>query len=254
MDIYKEMTAMGCFTLEDIVRVTGSESSAAWQIKKYLGQGYIERVRRDLYVAISLETACPVLNRYQIATKAADDACISHHSAFEFYGYGNQVFHEIYFISGKRVRPFSYDGYDFRPLSRKGESGIVETDSGVRITSIERTVIDSISDFEKVTGLEEILRCIDLIPSLDYNKLLEALEMHGHEQLYQKAGYILESFNDNLNLPEEFFDECVKRSSDSKTYLFDKQDNFIYHPKWKLYAPANLREVIDKGVPEIEEI
>jgi len=74
-----------------------------------------------------------------------------------------------------------------------------------RVTSLEWTVIDSIADFEKIGGLEELLRCLLLIPSLDCNKLLDALELYGRAQLYQKAGYILESWKEELSLPEPFF-------------------------------------------------
>ena len=65
-------------------------------MKKFLYQkkDYIERVKRDLYVAISLETQQPIANRYVIASHISNDAAVSYHSAFEFYGYSNQVFYE----------------------------------------------------------------------------------------------------------------------------------------------------------------
>ena len=36
------------------------------------------------------------------------------------------------------------------------------------------------------------------IPALDEKGLLESLEIYGREQLYQKAGYILESYKGEL--------------------------------------------------------
>lgn len=125
--MYKELTAMRCFTHNEMVKFTGSESSAAWKIKKYLKKGYIERVRRDLYAVISMETEQPIPNRFQIASKAADDACVSHHSTFEYYGYGNQVYYEVYFATRKRVRPFYYDGVNYCPIMSKSDVGIIET-------------------------------------------------------------------------------------------------------------------------------
>lgn len=254
MELYKELAALRCFTHKDMVQLVGSESAAVWQIKNYLQKGYIERVRRDLYAVISMETGQAIPNRYQIASRAADDACVSHHSAFEFYGYGNQVFYDVYFATEKRVRPFSYDGVSYCPLAYRGNVGIIETNTGVRVTSLERTVIDSIADFEKIGGLEELLRCLMLIPSLDSDKLLDALELYGRGQLYQKTGYILEALKDELSLPEQFFTECEKRSSASKTYLFEKQENFVLHSKWKLFAPKNLKSIVDKGVTDYDAV
>ena len=56
MERYKELAALRCFTHDDMVQLAGSESSAVWQIKSYLQKGYIERVRRNLYAVISMET------------------------------------------------------------------------------------------------------------------------------------------------------------------------------------------------------
>ena len=48
MDLYKELAAMLCFTRDGLAKRLGSASAAAWQIRKFLEKGYIERVRRDL--------------------------------------------------------------------------------------------------------------------------------------------------------------------------------------------------------------
>lgn len=122
------------------------------------------------------------------------------------------------------MRPFDYDGLHYQPVVWRGDAGVVETDNGVRATSLERTVVDSIADFTRICGLEELLRCLALIPSLDEKRLLEALEMYGQGQLYQKAGYILEAYKGELSLSEIFFSECMVNSSINKTYLFSKQD------------------------------
>ena len=254
MDLYKELAALRCFTHADMVRITGSESAAQWQIKNYLKKGFIERVRRDLYVVVSLETEQPIPSRYQIASRIADDSYVSHHSAFEFYGYANQVFYDVYFGSERRVRSFEYDGLDYRQVVWRGCTGVQKTNIGVRVTSLERTVIDSIADFPRIGGLEELLRCLSLIPSLDEEKLLEALEVYDRGQLYQKAGYILESYKDELSLSNMFFEKSAARISASKTYLFENQNDFVFHEKWQLYAPADLKKIVDKGVNDYDAV
>ena len=88
-----------------------------------------------------METGQAIPNRYQIASRVTDDACVSHHSAFEYYGYANQVFYDVYFTTQKRVRPFSYDGVNYCPMACRGNTDIIKTDTGIRVTSLERTVI-----------------------------------------------------------------------------------------------------------------
>lgn len=63
-----------------------------------------------MYVAISLETQQPIATRYVIASHISNDAAVSYHSAFEFYGYSNQVFYETQVTSESRFRDFEYDG------------------------------------------------------------------------------------------------------------------------------------------------
>lgn len=254
MDLYKKLIDLRVFTYSDMVQLTGSDSKAEWQIKNYLQKGYIERVRRDLYAVVSMETEQPIPSRFQIASHAAADACVSHHSAFEFYGYANQVFYDVYFTTLKRVRPFDYDGLHYQPVIWRGNVEITETNNGVRVTTLERAVIDGIADFSRIGGLEELLRCISLIPSLNEQKLLNVLKAYGRGQLYQKTGYILETFQDDLHLSDAFFKECASGSSNSKMYLFEKQDDFVFHKRWKLYGPENLKKLIDKGVADYDAV
>lgn len=254
MDLYKELAALRCFTHSDMVKIMDSESAAQWQIKNYLKKGYIERVRRDLYAVISMETEQPIPSRFQIASRISADAYVSHHSAFEFYGYANQVFYDVYFGTAKKVRPFNYDGLNYQPVIWRGNEGIEKTNNGVRVTSLERTVIDSIADFTRIGGLEELLRCLALIPSLDEKKLLEVLAKYGRRHLYQKAGYVLEAYKEELSLSDAFFEKCAAGVSASKTYLFDRQDDFVFYEKWMLYAPKELKKLIDKGVNDYDAV
>lgn len=254
MNLYKELATLRCFTHQDLVRLTGSESAAQWRIRTYLKKGYIERVRRDLYAVISLETEQPIASRFLIASRAAADACVSYHSAFEFYGYANQVFYEVYVAVPARIRPFVYDGISYVPVLYQGETGVAETDTGVCVTSLERTVVDCVADLSLAGGLEEFLRCLALIPSLNEKGLMDALNMYERAQLYQKAGYILSAYQDDLMLSDGFFEECEKKSSASKTYLTEDRQGYVLHPRWKLYAPANLKALVNKGVADYDAV
>lgn len=253
MKYYKELAELGCFSYSDLIKLTGNGNTAHSLASAYLKKGYIERIRRDLYAAVSMETGQPIPTRYQIASNLAEDACVSHHSAFEFYGCASQVFYEVYVATKSRFTDFEYDGLNYRRIAPRGEA---ETAAAGRVcvTNLERTVIDSIADFEKIGGLEETLRCIRLVPSLDPDKLLSALAVYDTAFLYQKTGYILEALNEGLHLPETFFDECVRHISGSKMYLSKERHNYILHEKWKLFAPVNLPALTEKGVTDYDAI
>ena len=198
MKYYESMANIGCFSRSELAEALHlGDATVATLLQQYQKKGYIERVRHDLYVVISIENKQPVLSRYAIGGRIFSDACVSHHSAFEVYGYANQVFYEVYVTTGSRFKDFEYDGITYRRVAPKGNVQ-KETVSGVRVAGIEQTVIDSINAVDKIGGLEELLRCLSLIPYLNEEKLLLALAEYKNGFLYQKAGFYWSSFAQSL--------------------------------------------------------
>jgi len=252
MKYLDKLIELGCFSRRDVVALTGNEHAAHSLLYDYINAAYIERIRRDLYTAISLETKQPIANRFMIATNIAEDACVSFHSALEYYGYANQVFYEVYVTTDSRFSNFTYDGITYSRISPRIDSGITTTNTGIRITDLERTVVDSIYAFEKIGGLEELFRCLMLVPSLRTDKLLTYLDDYGLANLYQKTGFILMQFSEQMGLPKSFFDYCKSKIPKSKKYLYSEKDtlseHFILHEDWMLFAPANIKSITSKGV------
>ncbi|MDD2362064.1 MAG: hypothetical protein PHH84_03775 [Oscillospiraceae bacterium] len=122
----------------------------------------VKKIRNNLYTCVNVADGQPVASKYHIACAINETAYISHHSAFEYMGISNQVFYEMYVYSMKRFANFEFEGITYKYISSKIEDGVIvpKNTQGIRITSIERTVVDSIKDFEKIGGLEELLNCI----------------------------------------------------------------------------------------------
>ncbi|MDO4555044.1 MAG: transcriptional regulator [Lachnospiraceae bacterium] len=253
MKYYEKLIDFGCFNKEQIVQLTGSEAAASSLLYDYQKKGYIERVRRNFYAVISLETKQPLYSRYQLGSHIAEDACISHHSAFEVYGYANQVFYEVYVATNLRFEKFEYDGIWYQKIERKKNIDMIQNGQ-IRITGIEQTVVDSIRDFEKIAGIEEVLRCILLIPDLKEEKLLEALERYQNGFLYQKCGYIFEQLRDRFSLSDNFFVECERHIATTKRYLRKEYKDTKWHEKWHLYAPKQLENLVNKGVNNYDAV
>lgn len=85
---------------------------------------------------------------------------------------------------------FSFEDQNYVFIQNKYNFGIDER-KHVRVTDLERTVLDSIKDFEKIAGFEELIQCISLVKYLSEEKMLAYLEQYGNQFLYQKAGFIL---------------------------------------------------------------
>ena len=253
MKHYEKLLEKGCFSRKQLVDIVGTATVANQVIYEYQKKGLVEKVKRDFYVVISLETKQPVFSRYQIGSHLFLDACITHHSAFEVFGYGSQVFYECYVATDKRFHDFEYDGVLYRRVERKPNMDIVQQ-GNIRVTSVEQTVVDSIRDFEKIAGIEEVIRCMMLVPGLNEKKVLECLAKNNNGFLYQKCGYLFEEMQEEFHFSVEFFKQCEQRSSGAKRYLLKESKDNVFHKRWKLYAPASLKGLIDKGVDDYDAI
>lgn len=253
MKHYESLLAKGCFTREQLIDIVGTSSAANQVIYEYQKRGLIEKVKRDFYVVISIETKHPVFSRYQIGSNLFSDACITHHSAFEVFGYGSQVFYECFVATDKRFSDFEYDGVVYRRVERKPDTEVIQQ-GNIRVTSVEQTVVDSIRDFEKIAGLEEVIRCMMLVPGLNEQKILACLAKNNNGFLYQKCGYIFEDLKEEFRFSATFFEECEKYSSGAKRYLTKESQNNVFHKRWKLYAPQTLKGLIDKGLGDYDAI
>lgn len=164
------------------------------------------------------------------------------------------MFYEVQVTSASRFRTFSYDGITYRHIGQRIEGGVSEEPNGIRVTTLERTVIDSINLFEKTGGLEELVRCLALIPALDEAKLTACLSEYNSGILYQKTGYILSHFAGTLGLSGTFFENCSAHIPKGKNYLHQNGQNFVWNVKWRLYAPADLMQLISKGINDYNAI
>jgi len=206
MKHYEELLDKGCFTWEDVCNIVRNPNTASNLIQNYLKKGYIKSIERNLYVAINIADNIPVISRFIIASHITSSSYVSHHSAFSYYGYANQVFYDVYLSSSSKFNSFEFDGFTYRYVMSRIDEGVNKIVDDTVVTDLERTVIDSINDFEKIGGLEELLRCLSMISYADETKLLRYLECYGKQFLYQKTGS-LRAFAQKKYQPDLLFDD-----------------------------------------------
>lgn len=210
-------------------------------IKKNLRDFNIKKVRNSLYVSIDSK-GYNLSNKFQIASKINKYAYISYHSALEYYGLANQVFNDVIVSSSVRFNNFVFEDseYIFIKSNNYEQVNFIELEE-IRIPSLEKTIIDCIDDINLAGGIEEIANALEQIKYLDEMKLLDALKSYNKVFLYQKTGYLLEMFNGNLSLSENFFEECKKHlTAQIKYFLNDDYNDVVLNKKWRLIAPINL--------------
>ncbi len=250
MDVYSELAKYPVFTIDDVKKFTNNEKTAYSKLDRLMKKGLVKKIRKNIYSVVNPATGLIVSTRYQVACAITNTSYISHHSAFEYYGFANQVFYEVYVSSETKFNHFDYDHVTYKYVASRMKEGVVEAKNttGVRITDLERTVIDSIRDFNKIGGLEELINCLEGVHYLDEKKLRRYLDIFNTQGLYQKTGFLLDHYHKEMQLSKEFLEYCKSKIGKSKRYLVSEAKvNSYYNCEWELMVPEGLFDVTDQG-------
>lgn len=245
MKYYKDFLKFNVFSFEEAKKIINS-SNPIKILEEYIKKNYLLKIRRGLYGTIDLSTSSFLGNKFLIGSKINKNSFISCHSAFEYYSSYNQVFNNCQVGSLTRFENFEFEGINYEYFLMKSNTQIIKI-NGIKITTLERTVVDSIYYLNKAMDLEELLKCIELLPKLDEKKIIEMLNEYNYSFLYRKVGYILSYFKKELDLSDSFFEYCLKKSDvKNKAKISNKEINKLeYIEKWNLYAYKDLKKIIN---------
>jgi len=245
----EEFHKLKIFHKKDIVALTGDENAAKELLRRYKQRGLISQVRRDLYVATEFATKTSSASRYEIGSQINNSSFLSYHAALEYHGLAHQVFYELQISSKERFNSFEYERISYIYSESKSDIGVVTppTDTLIRVTDLERTILDCLNKIDRSGGLEEIVECFALITYVNENKLQDYLKQFRKQALFQRAGFILSYFQKEMKLSDAFFDLCKSKIGKSIRYLTDKQGSDTYFNEWKLYAPENILSFLEQG-------
>jgi predicted transcriptional regulator of viral defense system len=254
MKYYEQLLRMEVFNLAEVEQLTGSIASAKNLLDRYVKKGFVKKVRRNLYYCVNLENKNSTANRFVIGSNINNTTFISHHSAFEYYGLAHQTFYELNISSEKLFRNFDFEGITYKYVRSHFEQGVMtpETNSKIRVTNLERTVIDCIQNIKLSGGTEELFQCLDSVLILNNDRLFEYLILYDIKFLYQKAGYIFEKYQKNFNVKDEIIKSCQQQVSNSIRYFDEdaREGNGSLIKKWNLIVPKNIEKDSKQGAVE----
>lgn len=245
MNLYFELLKKPVFNMGDVNFYYNNIDSARSAIKRLMKEGMVAKIRNNMYTCVSGETGAPVANRFQIASYITPTSYVSHHTAMEYYGITDQIYYDVYVSSETGFRDFVFDGYTYRFIVSKCSEGIERPpySGGIAVTNLERTIADSIKDMDKIAGVEEVVQNIESVHQIQEKRLLKYLEVYQKQFLYQKTGYLLSHYKEQMGLSDMFFEKCKKKIGKSKRYLTRDQTGGSYDDTWKLIIPDDMRKM-----------
>ena len=232
------------FSLFEIQACFETEAKAAYWITSSLKKERISKIRNGLYALVNPATGLIYADKFMLGSNIIEKGYIAYQGALEFHGFANQVFNHIFVASKNRFYGFEYGGIIYERVQSVIPDGVITVKSScdIRVTDLERTVIDCIDDTLRAGGAEELLTAMSYIKKLDYEKILQYLKAYNKNNLWQKAAYLFEKMKNVLKFPKVFFDECQKGVSKRVIYFLNN-DNYgqtSFNKEWNIIAPVKL--------------
>lgn len=229
-------------TLE-IPRVNAAKLLARWA-----AQGWLQRIRQGIYVAVPLESeradSSPE-DSWVIAEAAFAPCYISGWSAAEHWGLTEQVFRTVLISTTRRVRDreprMGGIAFRLRTVSKKAFFGFKTVWRGrtrVSVSDPSRTIIDLLSDPSLGGGLRSSVDMLqNYLASKEYRdvaQLVTYADTLGVGAVFKRLGYLLAKF-----APEE--EAAIARCAKSLTTGNAKLDPALPSKKlvtvWRLWLP-----------------
>jgi len=223
-------------------------------LQYHLDQGNLRRVRRGLYVVVppGADASNHPVDPYLVAAKLADDAVLAYHTALEFHGKAYTVFDRYVVQTRRTLRPTAFDGFHFegvafpkplRDASREHFATKVVDRQGVdvRVTQLERTLVDVLDRPKLSGGWEEIWRSLELVEYFDLELVLAYVGLLDNATTSAKVGFFLQQHAEALWVEERHLAVLRQRCPKQPHYLMRGKSGKLVS-EWNLVVPAAVLE------------
>lgn len=217
-------------------------------------QGHIRRLRRGLYATIPPGGAADI-DSFLVAASLAEDATLAYHTALAFHGRAystRSIF--TYLTKERHKRQLQYQGIIYRPVThplalvRSGREDlgvqlVDRTGPKIRVTALERTMVDVLDRPTLVGGWEEIWRSLETVPYFDLELLTEYALALENATTTAKVGFFLEQHQDALMVDAGTLDLLRARAPKQPHYMSrGRRARTQLVSKWNLVVPSQVVE------------
>lgn len=172
-----------------------------------------------------------------------DEIILRYNSALEYHNLSRYVTTNRLYVSGTTIQQID----DLFPKSIENTSlgkhfGIIEVHidkQSIKVTDIERTILDCIRFPKYALGWENIFFALKRIKNIDEEKVLNYLIEYQLPSLSSKVGLLFENFKKELNLPDSFLGRLSLYKSRTSFRLIRNTPGEL-NKTWNIYVPANF--------------
>ena len=248
------------FTTEELASFLAERGSLNVSTRKTLiahheRQGRLFRLRRGLYLVVPpgvAPEAVPV-DPYLVASKLSPDSVLAYHTALAFHGKAYSLHSRFDYLTRTAARPFRFRSYEWRPVLfpkklRSGGQELFDVQTmdragvDVRVTSLERTLVDVLDRPELGGSWEEAWRSLEAVEFFDLDRVAEYALLLGNRTTISKVGFFLEQHRDALMVEESHLRPLRERRPKEPHYIGSRTEPSRLVPGWNIIVPERVLE------------
>ncbi|OGT39955.1 MAG: hypothetical protein A3E81_02225 [Gammaproteobacteria bacterium RIFCSPHIGHO2_12_FULL_36_30] len=242
------------FSFKQFVRaMQHSENTCSVMLNHHLKTGNIVRIKQSLYAAIP-SGANPQkfsIDPYSIISNLCNDALIAYHTALQFHGLAYSFHFQHIFQTTKEIRSFQFrqDRFKVTQFSKflpKSKYFIFSEKIDhhgflIRVTNIERTIVDTLDRINLSGGLEEVWRSLQNIQSANVKNIIDYAILLKNSTTIAKVGLYLRLHQKQWAISEKYFEKLKKYLPQSVHYLDrNHRINGKFIKEWHIVVPNEL--------------
>lgn len=219
-------------------------------------RGRILRVRRGLYAVVPFGTDAgdAAVDPFVVAAKLADDAVLAYHTALAFHGKAYSVHRRYEYLTSTAAQAFRFRTYEFRPVrfpkslesAHRTQFGVTTAERvgvSVRVTNLERTLVDVLDRPALGGGWEEIWRSLESVEFFDLDRVIEYALLLNNATTTAKVGFYLQQHRETLMVEESHLARLRKHRPKEPHYAEPKnRRGGKLLAEWNLIVPEALVE------------
>jgi predicted transcriptional regulator of viral defense system len=245
------------FTTSEFTKSLGSgeatnKSTRDNLLAYYVNKGNLLRVKQGLYVVVppDITAADYPADPYLLASKMSKDAVLAYHTALDFHSKSYSVYNKFLYLTKYSVKDVSFRNYQFTPvrtpksLLDQGESnfGVMTSERNgmeIRVTSLERTLVDLFDKPSLGGGWEEIWRSLESVEFYNVNEVIEYALLLKKASTIAKVGYFLERNAERLFVSGSDL-QLLKKAIPKQPHYMDKKLKGSLVKQWNLIVPEKI--------------
>lgn len=224
-------------------------------LASHVVSGRVLRVRQGLYAVVPRGVGAAEFtpDPYLLATYMAEDAVVCGHAALQFFGKTYSLWNRYHYFSAGRRRPFTFHDAEFFPVQdpapvrgRKDRGGgiVQRAHAGgrVRVTSLERTLVDVLHSPERAGGWEETWRSLEMVEYFDTEGVLAYVRALGTALTAARVGLFLDQHAARLMVEADHLQALKRLAPRQPRYLDTSRTKGRLVAEWNLIVPEYVAE------------